>query len=838
MLPPGYSDGATYLPGQVLSGRYRMIGMLGRGGMGEVYRADDLKLGQPVALKFLSPGLEQDPERLEAFLSEVRLSLRVSHPNVCRAYDIGEIDGRHFLSMEYVDGEDLASLLRRIGRLPEDKATEIARQICAGLAAAHNAGVLHRDLKPANIMLDGRGRAKITDFGLASATAGISGREAQSGTPQYMAPEQFDGAELTVRTDLYSLGLVLYELFTGKPAFAGRNVLELAAMRSTTPTSPSSHVSALDPAVERAILRCLAPDPAQRPSSAEQLAAMLPGGDPLAMALAAGETPSPDLVAQAGGRGELRPWIAASLLTAVLAGLALVWYSGGSFRGVHDRIPLPKTPDELRFAAQSALTAAGYATRSGNPASGFAFDSTYFREREMDDSSMARWDSLPAVYPVPMSYWYRESPRPMQLAWNVGAITQNHPAHSDPGMLRVRLDPSARLQELSAVPAQLGGSPGPWTEPDWAPMFTAAGLVSSEWAPVASAWPSEQAADVRRAWTKGSTRIEAASFRGQITWFRIVAPWEHLAAVTKVSPTFGGRLLAWLPLVLIAGVQGAAAVLARRNLRRDRADLRGALRLAAVFVSAASILEFARLANSPARVGGVLMNNIALHVFTGLVLVLFYLAAEPFVRRWWPDSVISWNRVLDGRLRDPLVGRHLLIGALAGLCLTLLDVLRFSLSPPASVQLVGVLTSSMSWSSDRAYVGALFDIIAGSVGPAMLMLMLTLILRVLLRRQWLVYVGLLLLAWWTAGGDATWLAVLAGFASYAIPITVVTRYGLVATMASFLFFWWEKLSLTTNADSWFFHHSVITMALFGGLAVYAAWASLGNQKLFRESVLS
>ena len=124
--------------------------------------------------------------------------------------------------MEFVDGEDLASLLRRIGRLPEDKAVEIARQLCAGLAAAHDEGVLHRDLKPANVMIDGRGRAKITDFGLAGATAGIAGREAQAGTPQYMAPEQFDGRELSVQTDLYSLGLVLYELFTGKRAFEGR----------------------------------------------------------------------------------------------------------------------------------------------------------------------------------------------------------------------------------------------------------------------------------------------------------------------------------------------------------------------------------------------------------------------------------------------------------------------------------------------------------------------------------------------------------------------------------------------------------------------------------------
>ena len=209
------SDGARFLPGQVIAERYRMVGLLGKGGMGEVYRADDMKLGQPVALKFLPRDVEASPDRLDRFLTEVRLSLRVTHPNVCRVFDIGQLDDpsgnrRHFLSMEYVDGEDLASLLRRIGRLPEDKATEIARQLCAGLAAAHDEGVLHRDLKPANIMIDGRGRAKIADFGLAGATTGIAGGAARAGTPQYMAPEQVAGGELTERTDLYALGLVLY----------------------------------------------------------------------------------------------------------------------------------------------------------------------------------------------------------------------------------------------------------------------------------------------------------------------------------------------------------------------------------------------------------------------------------------------------------------------------------------------------------------------------------------------------------------------------------------------------------------------------------------------------
>jgi hypothetical protein len=145
-----FSEG-RFLPGRLLASRYRIIALLGRGGMGEVYRADDLTLGQAVALKFLPDAATHDDALLERFRTEVRIARRVSHPNVCRVYDVGEVDGQTFFTMEYIDGEDLASLLRRIGRLPQDKAVEIARQLCAGLAAAHAKGVFHRDRKPANI---------------------------------------------------------------------------------------------------------------------------------------------------------------------------------------------------------------------------------------------------------------------------------------------------------------------------------------------------------------------------------------------------------------------------------------------------------------------------------------------------------------------------------------------------------------------------------------------------------------------------------------------------------------------------------------------------------------
>src|SRR6185295_6417605 len=256
-------DNARFVPGTILADRYRIVGLLGKGGMGEVYRADDLKLSQPVALKFLPERFLSDRVALARFHREVRVARQVSHRNVCRVYDIGEFDGKHFLSMEFIKGEELSSLQRRIGRLPSDKAIQIARQLCAGLAAAHENGILHLDLKPANVMIDGDGNARITDFGLAGLAEEFRDDEAIAGTPAYMAPEQLEGKTPTVRSDIYSLGLVLYELFTGKRAFDAPTLGELIKLRRSdnTPATPTSLVKDLDPVIESVIDRCIQKDP-------------------------------------------------------------------------------------------------------------------------------------------------------------------------------------------------------------------------------------------------------------------------------------------------------------------------------------------------------------------------------------------------------------------------------------------------------------------------------------------------------------------------------------------------------------------------------------------------
>ena len=553
---------ARYVPGTTLADRYRIVSPLGKGGMGEVYRAEDLKLGQTVALKFLPRSVAQSEEALERFTREVRLARQVSHPNVCRVFDIGEISETEgagktfthtFLTMEFVDGEDLSSLMRRIGRLPPDKAVEIARQLCAGLAAAHEHGIIHRDLKPANIMLDGRGRVRITDFGLAGLAADIGGREARAGTPAYMSPEQFAGGELSPKSDLYSLGLVLYEIFTGKRPFDASSSEEMARLREkSAPTAPSHFVKELDPLIERVILRCLEKDPAKRPASALQVAAALPGGDPLAAALAAGETPSPEMVAASGTTEGLRPVVA----WAVLAGIFVLVIAAILFSAqakLYRRVPLEKPPEELAGHAREILKSLGYSEPPVDTAMGFYEGKEFLGYITEHDKSKTRWDNLDTGAIV---FWYRGSPRPLVTSNSsqdepmLGTVWTDDPPLDVSGMTLVKLNPLSRLTQFIAVPPQVEKQDGAAPSPDWTPLFSAAGLDPSNWPQAQPMWTPPVYSDARAAWTGTLAerpdipmRIEAAAYRGKPVYFELIGPWTSPsthATVPADCPRTGG----------------------------------------------------------------------------------------------------------------------------------------------------------------------------------------------------------------------------------------------------------------------------------------------------------
>jgi serine/threonine protein kinase len=256
-MPHGRQGGLLFTAGTVVAGRYRIASILGRGGMGEVYRADDLKLHQAVALKRLVPARASDPAAQAGLRREVRLARGISHPNVCRVFDLVEAEGENLLAMELIDGEDLASRLARRGRLPVEEAVAITRQIAAGLAAIHDGGLVHCDIKPANVQIDGRGRARILDFGVA-VVADEPSAGSRAGTPAYMAPEQRARGEVSVRTDIYSLGLVLYEMVTGRPFLSPE----------AAPGPLEVLQEGVDAGIGAVLARCLATDPAGRPASA------------------------------------------------------------------------------------------------------------------------------------------------------------------------------------------------------------------------------------------------------------------------------------------------------------------------------------------------------------------------------------------------------------------------------------------------------------------------------------------------------------------------------------------------------------------------------------------
>jgi serine/threonine-protein kinase len=820
--------------------------------MGEVYRADDLKLKQPVALKFLPQQLSGDGAALARFYQEVSIARRISHRHVCRVYDIGEAQGMHFLSMEYVRGEELSSLLKRIGRLPEDKAVDIARQLCAGLAAIHENGVLHRDLKPANVMLDERGDIRIADFGIAALGESLRGRDALGGTPAYMAPEQLDGREVTQRSDLYALGLVLYEVFTGRRAFEADTLPDLLRLRRSdaAPTSPSSLVRNLDPAVERIIERCLQPEPRKRPASALEVAAALPGADPLAAALAAGETPSPEMVAASRGEGGLRPAASAALFATALASLALVVALSGELL-VTRHVPLEKPPEVLAESAREAVRAAGYGEPAADAAYGFEIDAAYYLHVLNNDPSAARWDAAKRGRPALVYFWYRQSPRPFapEISTQVTEVDPRPQVHS--GMADVRLDTLGRLLELRVAPLEVDepGAAAATPAPDWASLFAEAGLDMAAFAPVEPRWTPPVYADARAAWEgaypglEGVTlRIEAASYRGRPVSFHFVEPWRepHRTSLFETDPGLK-RLLVFLFVVFVSVVT-AGLWLARRNFRLGRGDRAGAFKLGLVGFAtslAASLVGASHVAAFQGEVW-ILFVATSRALFMGALLWLLYSALEPYVRRRAPHRLVSWTRLLAGRFRDPVVGRDVLVGALLGIWMNLSawlgELAARALGVPPDLSggrletLLGVTGIAPVFLGQQPTIA-----LAHGLAFPFLLFLLWLALRSERRAAvalWLLFV----VAFSLAGLHAVQLT--ANVALGAAYVFVASRFGMLAiAVAQFTFFTIEFYPYTSDPTAWYAGVTLFSMTVVAGVAAYGFWTSLAGRRLFHAGLL-
>jgi predicted Ser/Thr protein kinase len=847
----GLASEGRFLPGTLLAQRYRIVALLGKGGMGEVYRADDLTLGQPVALKFLPEGAARDEDALARFRNEVRTARRVSHPNVCRVYDVGEIEGLTFLSMEYVDGEDLASLLRRIGRLPADKALEIARQLCAGLGAAHREEVLHRDLKPANVMLDGRGRAVITDFGLAGLADQIKGLEVRSGTPAYMSPEQLAGKEVSARSDIYSLGLVFYEIFTGKRAFEGETLADLVRARSEKPPSkPSSLVKDIDPVVERVIQRCLEPDAVNRPATALAVAAALPGGDPLAAALAAGETPSPQMVAAAGETEGIAPRVAVVGLGAVIAGIALVTYVGLKVSGLRMMDP-PLPPEVLTSKAQEIIKSLGYPDRPVDHAAEWYYNTDFTDYVHDHDKPRPNWAKVLLEPPLALQYAYRQSPVYLDpdgyqgMSLTPGVVQFDDPPAIQSGMINIILDSQGRLTYFQTIPKEVEPNPPPASPVNWKPLFAAAGLDPAELQPAEPQWLSLAAFDARAAWTgtwPGSgrpLRIEAASWRGRPVYFSEVGSWttpnRMQTSNTKAAQHAGQIMAMILAILLLAG----GAWIGRRNYVAGKSDLHGAFRLAnAVFVIEIAIWVCRDHFIPTLATFGRFVLALSTGLFISAAIWMLYLALEPYVRRRWPQAIISWSRLMAGRLRDPLVGRDVLWGVLLGvvwsvvLSVGFLALKREGATPQ--------LASTSLLVGGRQLVGIwLLNVVQCILGTLEFFFLLFL-LRVLLRNKWVSIICFVAL-WTTLNtlqGDHPQIMAPVWAVVFSIAAFAVSRFGLI-TLAVAIFTANVLLNLpyTLDPSIWYASSAFAVLASFVALAVWGFYTSLAGQRLWKEGLL-
>jgi serine/threonine-protein kinase len=720
--------------------------------------------------------------------------------------------------------------------LPDDKAVEVAQQLCAGLAAAHHSGVLHRDLKPANVMIDGKGRARITDFGLAVAAAEADNKSGPAGTPGYLAPELFAGAAPSVQSDLYGLGLVLYELFTGKKAFDASSVGEFYRKQTeTNPTPPSNVVKNFDPAVERVILRCLDRDPAQRPRSALSVAAALPGGDPLGAALAAGETPAPEVVAAAGPEGSLRPAVAWACL--VVAVTLIVFTS--AFLGPRQTdwglTAMNKSPEVLADRAQELAKKLGYPVIADR-ASWIDWDADY--NEYLDNHLWGKeWGRAWAgrAWPSPVAFWYRQSPAWLTPEW--GRVMPSDPPYQRSEMLTVKLAMDGHLLFLRAVPPQLDdGRTG--VETDWNLLFAEAGLDRNQFVPASPKWVPPDAFDIRKDWeghldgrADFPLHVAAAGFHGKPTYFQVIAPWDRASRTAAVSSKTIDEISSTVLLLLILSYMLIGGFFARRNLRSGRGDAKGATRVAGFVLFVGTVFNLLRLHLAlELNYMAVQLLLLGLGVFPALFVWIGYMAVEPYTRRSWPKLLVSWQRALSGRLRDPLVGRDVLLGALAGAAGATLLM--------ASTPLTDASPANVDSSFGRGMLSALgmsVQVFTLASIIAFLQLVLLTTMTKVLRRRWLgmAATGLLLVVL-GAPRSATSLAIHIFLAVLALAI--LGRVGMLGMVSYFV----VSASVVTvpplNFTQWYAGLAVIGLSVPLALLVYGFYVSLGGQPIFGRTL--
>jgi serine/threonine-protein kinase len=697
-------------------------------------------------------------------------------------------------------------------------------------------------------MLDAQGRVRITDFGLAVAMHDEAAADI-SGTPAYMAPEQLAGKGATVRSDIYALGLVLYELYTGRRAFTATTLPEIRdAKEHAAPVHPSELRDGMDPAVDRLIVRCIASDPRLRPASASQLAAALPGGDPLAAAIAAGETPSPEMVAAAGETGGLSVRAVVACAVMILSALppTVMWMARMNPLLAQ---PLPTPPDVLAATAQQVKRTFGYTTRAAESVYGLESDDAYlsyqmgqegrylrYRQGRSGNDSTAQGPKV--AVPTAVRFWYRESPASLQTdrsASSLGVITPTVPAPIMSGMIGIVLDSHARLREFYAVPPEVERHGGE-AAVDWRAAFDAAALDYSRFAPTEPEWLSIGGSDHRSAWVfddggSGEVRVEAASWRGRPVFFRVVQPWTPLSRMPPIDPS--RRPPGWLAPALVALILPPLTfvfVLTRNNLRKRRADLRGAARLAA-FVCAIEIA--AEVVTTPTLYGGAgpvweAFGVMPFALFYSAIAWVAYVAIEPQMRRRWPEFMISWSRLLGGQPRDPLVGSHVLLGILCGLLMTVLSSMN------------GHQTAAPALLGPRAAAGEALHLIRNVLLLSSIQLVFFFGLRLVLKRPWLAAMVFSVVPFFLGGGVTSssplgrWMTALSAL----LFAGLLLRFGVLAAIVClFTIYMIKPLPITTDLSAWYAASTWVAIITILSLTAFATRTALAGRRVLRDGLL-
>jgi serine/threonine-protein kinase len=608
-------------------------------------------------------------------------------------------------------------------------------------------------------------------------------------------------------------------------------------------------VKDLDPVVEKVILRCLEADPASRPPNALAVAAALPGGDPLAAALAAGETPSPQLVAASGETTGLVPRSAIAILATILLGLGIGTYLTIRYSAL-EKMHLEQPPEVLAQKARETVTRLGYPEKPADTAFGFSYD-TNFRDSVENDAkkTLPNWDEISLGRPTLLNFWYRQSPDQMaasdfrDILMVPGIITDEDPATTLSGMINVKLDARGRLIYFQAIPPQKDSSAPGSSAPDWAPLFAAAELDPSSLQAASPQWTSLGTSDSRAAWTgawPGSTRplrVEAAAWHGKPVFFAMIGDWNkpwRMITPRSVDQE-KNRLANILGLILLISGLVAAVLVGRRNYRQGRGDREGAWRLAQIMFVLEILLWLCRSHMVPGfETFGLMMLAIAAALLIGGVVWMLYMATEPWIRRRWPHAIISWSRLISGQVRDPLVGRDILIGVALGVVWIL--IFEVAYIPLGRLGAAPQFNAYEYLLGGRRALGEWLTQVPTSIIATLQFFFLALGLKLLLRKDWIaatafvaIYVGIKSLQTTHPSVEIPVVALI-----YLVLTIIIFRFGLLPlAVGAFTVDMFANVPMTADFSAWYMGTTVMALLSVVALAAWGFYHSLGGQPLWK-----